>query len=299
MIKDLVTQHNNNVYEIKCHWQQPNATEFFYLNSHKNITTSSSDIYIGYSWANHIDKKLTLDKTIIDFIASLEAKKITICQHIKWKNLLDLWKDLNIETLYVSHSCKNENNPNIKSWPLYGSSVEGFPFENKIKKDKKYLASFVGCHRYDYRSNIRLDLNNYFHKYCTPDIYFELYDHWFYDRNIYKNKPISDTQTKRITHYNEILSNSIFSLCPEGTGPNTIRIWESMALGSIPVIYSDDWNPPEIEIPWSEFSIFIPQKDYEQTMTILNSVSADKIQQMQTNCVKAYDKFKNMNCWKT
>ena len=95
------------------------------------------------------------------------------------------------------------------------------------------------------------------------------------------------------------MSDSVFSLCPEGTGPNTIRIWESMALGSIPVIYSDDWEPPEIEIPWSEFSIFIPQKDYEHTITILNSVSKEKIEKMQMNCVQAYNSFKNMNCWET
>jgi hypothetical protein len=301
MIKDLVTQHNNNLYEIKCCWQQPNSTEFFYLNNHKNITTSSSDIYIGYSWANHIDKKLTLDKSIIDFIVSLKNKKITICQHVKWKKLLSLWKDMNIETIYLSHCCKNKHKEdlNIQSWPLYASSVEGFSFENKIKKNKKYLASFIGCHRYDYRSKIRIDLNNYFHKNYYNNIYFELYDHWFYDRNIYENKPISDTQTARIKQYNDIMSDSVFSLCPEGTGPNTIRIWESMALGSIPVIYSDDWEPPEIAIPWSEFSIFIPQKDYEHTITILNSVSKEKIERMQMNCVKAYNSFKNMNCWKT
>lgn len=298
-MSNKIIQHNNNLCEIQCEWQTPNSTEFFYLNNHKNITTSSSDIYIGYSWANHIDKKLKLDKTIIDFLAGLKNKKVTICQHIMWKNLLSLWRDLNIDTVYVSHCCKNKNNPNIKSWPLYASSVEGFVYNFEINKHRKYFASFIGCHRHDYRSKIRIDLNNYFHKCCDKNIYFELYNHWFYDRNVYKNKGISNNQIERITHYNEILSNSIFSLCPEGTGPNTIRIWESMALGSIPVIYSDDWNPPEIEIPWSEFSIFIPQKDYEQTMTILNSVGADKIQQMQTNCVKAYDKFKNMNCWKT
>lgn len=295
---DKIIKHNNNLYEIKSNWQMPNSTEFFYFNNHKNTTANSRDIYIAYSWANHIDKNLKFDESTMTFISNLENKKITICQHIMWKNLLNLWKDLNIETIYVSHCYKEENNPNIKSWPLYASSVEGFPYDLEINKNRKYLASFIGCHRHDYRSKIRINLNNYFHKYCNEDVYFELYDHWFYDRNVYKNKEVSNNQIKKIKNYNEILSNSTFSLCPEGTGPNTIRIWESMALGSIPVIYSDDWNPPKIEIPWSEFSIFIPQQDYGQTIKVLNSVSKEKIEQMQINCVKAYDKFKNMNCWK-
>lgn len=295
----LVAYHHDHSCEIKSAWQQPNSTEFFYFNNHINILEYQESLYIGYSWANHIDNKLQLDDSIIDYIASIEQKKITICQHISWEKLLGVWKEMKIDIIYVSHYCKNTNNPSIKPWPLYASSVENMSsHNNKIKENRKYFVSFIGCHRYDYRSNIRLDLNNYFHKNHYNNIYFELYDHWFYDRNIYGHKPISDDQIKRIQQYNEIVSDSVFSLCPEGTGPNTIRVWESMALGSIPVIYSDDWEPPKLkDMSWDEFSIFIPQKEYNQTMDILNSINKEKIQLMQQNCIKAYEQFKNMNCW--
>jgi len=44
--------------------------------------------------------------------------------------------------------------------------------------------------------------------------------------------------------YSEVLGNTKYSLCPRGTGPSTIRIWESMAMGSKPIIFSDFLQMP-------------------------------------------------------
>jgi hypothetical protein len=291
-------KHNNSIYEIKLEWQKPNITELHYFNNHKNSATDKDVVYIGCSWANYIDKNLQIDKYTIANIANISHKKVTICQHIKWKNLLDLWYKLGIEDVYVSHCTKNLDiyYPNIKPWPLFAASVQNFNQPNI--NNKKYLASFVGCHRRDYRSKIRLLLNNYFHTHKHPGIYFQLNDDWFYEKNIYHNEPISIEQTDQTLLYNKIIMDSIFSLCPEGTGPNTIRLWESMALGSIPVIYSDDWLPPQIpEMDWQDFSVFIPIKEYENTLDILTSIDQDKIKEMQTNCAMAFNKFNNMTCW--
>ncbi len=46
--------------------------------------------------------------------------------------------------------------------------------------------------------------------------------------------------------YNQLLSDSVFSLCPEGAGPNTLRLWESLAVGAIPVVIVEDWVWPSI-----------------------------------------------------
>jgi hypothetical protein len=49
-----------------------------------------------------------------------------------------------------------------------------------------------------------------------------------------------DEHDQKTFRYNTILSDSVFSLCPLGAGPNTLRFWESIAVGSIPVIFSND-----------------------------------------------------------
>ena len=40
------------------------------------------------------------------------------------------------------------------------------------------------------------------------------------------------------------MSRSIFTICPRGTGHGTIRLFESLNSGSIPVIISDDYKLP-------------------------------------------------------
>ena len=56
----------------------------------------------------------------------------------------------------------------------------------------------------------------------------------------------SDQKTQNINkdNYIELLGNSKYSLCPRGTGPSTIRIWESIAMNSCPLIFSDYLKMP-------------------------------------------------------
>ena len=70
------------------------------------------------------------------------------------------------------------------------------------------------------------------------------------------------------SQYKTLIGNSKFSLCPRGHGPNSFRLYESMAMGRCPVILSDDWVAPP-EIPWDEFSIRIPEAEYKSIFEIL------------------------------
>ena len=57
-----------------------------------------------------------------------------------------------------------------------------------------------------------------------------------------------EKQAQNREKYIEILGNTKYSLCPRGTGPSTIRIWEAMAMGSCPIILSDYLKMP---LKWS------------------------------------------------
>lgn len=59
--------------------------------------------------------------------------------------------------------------------------------------------------------------------------------------------------------FREIMDDSVFSLCPSGSGPNSIRLWEAMLNGSIPVVLADTWaapGPPEL---WRAATIRCPE----------------------------------------
>jgi hypothetical protein len=58
--------------------------------------------------------------------------------------------------------------------------------------------------------------------------------------------------------YLDELRDSHFVLCPRGWAPSTVRIYETMQLGRVPVILADDWVPP-YGIPWPEFSLRVAE----------------------------------------
>jgi hypothetical protein len=98
--------------------------------------------------------------------------------------------------------------------------------------------------------------------------------------------------------YNTVLSDSVFSLCPEGTGPNTIRLWESMAIGSIPVLFENDWIRPNIEgYNWDDFSVTISTNDLNNIFEILKSIPVGKIEEMRQNCINAYNIIRLRTCF--
>ncbi|MFM6205180.1 exostosin family protein, partial [Planktothrix sp.] len=61
----------------------------------------------------------------------------------------------------------------------------------------------------------------------------------------------------------EILKQSVFSLCPSGSGPNSIRLWESIGYGSIPVVLSDTYLPPGDLDLWESAVVVCPEQSDE------------------------------------
>src|SRR5690606_14285038 len=73
--------------------------------------------------------------------------------------------------------------------------------------------------------------------------------------------------------YANLISDSKFVLCPKGFGPSSIRIFETMKAGRVPVIISDQWvGPPGL--PWSDFSVFIPESRVDEIPMILEEEEA-------------------------
>lgn len=68
--------------------------------------------------------------------------------------------------------------------------------------------------------------------------------------------------------YAEAVANSKFVLCPRGFGVSSLRIFETMKAGRVPVIISDDWVPPDGPA-WASFSMRVREKDIRALSEIL------------------------------
>jgi hypothetical protein len=89
--------------------------------------------------------------------------------------------------------------------------------------------------------------------------------------------------------YLEVVGKSKFSLCPRGSGTNSYRLYESMAMGRAPVILSDKWVASP-NIPWEEFSIRIPERDYKSIVQIL-SRQEDRAEELGKRARQAWEKY--------
>jgi hypothetical protein len=62
----------------------------------------------------------------------------------------------------------------------------------------------------------------------------------------------------RRAHYAATLARSRFVLCPRGAGTSSIRLYEVIATGGVPVIIADDWVAPA-GMDWDAFSLRWPE----------------------------------------
>lgn len=294
-----------NKYEL--FFQYPAITEKICNEQNK-----SNPKYLGIPWATIIDKRL--DKEIYNFLKSKnyrieEDNFVSACQHISFKKILKIAKLLGINKMYISHKIKGEEEIDgirLKPLPIYAVNVENESknqiFKNKdfLSINRKYLFSFMGAvylraYLTDIRKNIYENRNNY-----PNDTYFENTGQWHFQDVVYKEQTKNikldnkkkKKELKNTQKYNNILLNSRYSLCPSGSGPNTIRFWESLAIGSIPILLSDTFELPYHKL-WKEAIIIIDEKNYKNINNILSSINLEQEKKMRRNCIKIYNYFKN------
>ncbi|MGD1712190.1 tetratricopeptide repeat protein [Dapis sp. BLCC M172] len=277
-------QKTNNVIAFDEDWQYPAITEKYAFEMAKKYLGAyeynDSIVYFGFPWATLIDhlvhnkKDRTKAKSLLEQLRSFKEslqkyeKIVTSCQHIRMLTFQNLFFEMGITDIFWSHTVKNQNKlpsyPNISlhPFPLYPvQAVDSEP----LKTPKKYLYSYVGSRYLDfYLTDSRQKIVDYLSN--DPRGLIILRDQWHYnkivyDYQIYKKAPTSDSlvDNSKSVEFQQIMKQSVFTLCPSGTGSNSIRLWESISLGSIPVILADTYLPPGNLALWNEATISCPE----------------------------------------
>ncbi len=110
--------------------------------------------------------------------------------------------------------------------------------------DADLLFSFVGGLTHRCRKQIFSLASRRAHVECTDG--FNFFD------------PGSERYHERRRQFAETVFRSKFVLCPRGAGTSSIRLYETLAAGRVPVVLSDRWVPP-VGPDWEKFSIRWPQ----------------------------------------
>jgi hypothetical protein len=77
--------------------------------------------------------------------------------------------------------------------------------------------------------------------------------------------------------YAQICKASKFILCPRGMGASSVRLFDTMRMGRVPVILSDQWVEPEGP-RWDKFSLRVPEADFSQIPALLERYESKAVE---------------------
>lgn len=255
-------------------WQTPAVTERHAFEKMLELWQPASDwAYLGFPWATLIDlrnhwlpERLRLEEALGEAAARLPdgVKVVTVCQHIHAQRVIPLMAGAGVTDLYWSHAVRGQSHlgaVRVRPFPLFPvQSVNG----DDVKRD--VLFSFVGS-RTDawYPTKTR---NWIFEslKSSRRGLILER-PGWHYERAVYAAQirgalgeaPLSEIENE--AQFREAMARSLFVLCPSGTGPNTLRLWEAIDSGAIPVVLSDRMEPPGDRSLWEAAVVFFPETE--------------------------------------
>jgi hypothetical protein len=317
-------------------WQYPCRTEGDAFAVHQRLAGPQVkdgvlQLYVGLPWATWIDRNswpISTLKATANRLRKLRLelgelglglKVHSVCQHILWRDNLHLIKASGVDCLWLSHKPIAEHeleNIELRPWHLYAVNImepnrrEGLFFKSPEKK--RYLASFIGAHMGHYISDVRPKLLRFKDE---KDWLITLGNEWHFNKIVYceqaeKNVALearASTQPRIdevVIRYNQVLSDSIFSLCPAGAGPNSLRLWESLAVGSIPVILSDKLVMPKIPCSiedqslwkWEDIVIFHSEEDLDGLESRLRNISLEEIKQRSDACIAISNIIQRKTC---
>ena len=152
------------------------------------------------------------------------GKKFFVCQHILVNQL-----EFGDNFVFTPHTTAQDNYHFIPHYnPAYETPPARIPLTERVNK-----FSFVG----DYNTN---PLREEIGRINSPYILSQPTGRWFFSHD-------ESTQKTLKSKYKEILENTQFPLCPQGTGPSTLRFFESLSTGGIPVLFNDLKIPEGLE----------------------------------------------------
>ncbi|MEL6827045.1 MAG: exostosin family protein [Pseudomonadota bacterium] len=300
----------DNLIAVPRHWQRPAATEEAAYNSILRRASELDLQYYGVPWATVIDGIHERSPKAHDILFALRnvhqdeptchTKRCTVAQHIRALEYIYLFEAIGITDLFWSHATNDLtefHGMRIHPFPLFPAQASSYQVSET--SEKRHLANFVGAFNPKiYLSNVREII--FGDTGTAEDLLIIKRERWHFDRAVYDEQihgsSASDHQLEieeqMKQEYVDAIKQSWFTLCPTGSGPNSIRIFESLMLGSIPIILTNRLNLPGPHKLWRDSCIIEEDSElgYRRALDVARDMSLDAKTKM-LNCGKALATF--------
>lgn len=186
------------------------------------------------------------------------------------------------KSILFMQSCHKDSN----AFPLH--------FKSKIIEDLKLSQSIMLA-----KHDISFQGNTQAHK-CRNEMLMQLKNSkmkkLFSKTRVLPKYPLSHDYSL-IESYLKSINDSRFVLCPRGVGLNSIRFYETIAAGRIPVLISDNVKLPKF-IDWSRFIVRVPEKNISKTEFMIKEFCSKNDLEKVSLCLKniwidAFENFEN------
>jgi len=303
----------NGIIGWPCAWQRPAATE---EAAWKSVTScrpmQQGCCYFGFPWATLIDglqrnmpigwKLLRkLEQIRKEVLCTFKAvRTATVCQHIRAAEFTELFRRAGVTDIFWPHTIKNQqelDGMRIHGFPLYPAQVGDKRPQLNSKRPRKWLANFIGAYNPQiYLSDVRARI---FEDKAKPDFLIKKREAWHFDRAVYEEQINGMAASEALLaierlhkqEYIDAIRDSVFTLCPTGSGPNSIRIYESLALGSIPVILTCDLALPGDIALWQSACVFEEDsvEGYNRAIARIHAMPESEIRRRQATILKLFN----------
>lgn len=284
------------------YWQIPAATEKAAFESMLNHSNDFRFDYYGFPWATIIDGVRGSSAKASEVLSALHLaskcsetgnrRRVTVAQHIHALKYIDLFKASGITDLFWSHTTRQQTEIQgirLHPFPLFPAQTPNGLEAGSLSRPRQYLTNFIGAYNPAiYLSNVRQHIFNDADRW--PDVLIIKRDAWHFDRAVYDeqisgksaSKQHKQVERRRTEEYLDAIKNSWFTLCPTGSGPNSIRIFESLCLGSIPIILTRDLALPGPKSLWGAATIIEEDSEagYSKAMEKVRSMNIDQKYEM-------------------
>ena len=115
---------DNLLKHLGLFWQYPVITELEFYRQNKGDSN-----YFPFPWATVIDKRVDLQRLleVLKKVIPVNNSYYTCCQHIRFRELKQLWIQLGINTVYTPHKCLGNDvlgSIKLTACPLYAVNLE-------------------------------------------------------------------------------------------------------------------------------------------------------------------------------
>ncbi len=318
-------------------WQWPGRTEGAAWDLHRDLRLRPEaddwHLYLGLPWATWLDRRrIDAEQSEMALEFSLQRSRLrawrqraraqgralhahTVCQHIEWRSLLPLWREIGLTDIWLSHAPGASAEPaawglRLHPWRLLAVNVEDPQRRQGLDigrpcSQRQTLASFVGAHAEHYLSDVRLRLRALE---LEPGFVIDVGRGWHFEGVVYGHQiagqALADSYMidDSVAAYNRLLSESVFALCPSGAGPNTLRLWEALAVGAIPVLLGVMPELPQggslAPLNWDEILLQIPDPfDVTELPAMLRAMPVHERMARQRKGLAAFAAVRAQRCF--